>query len=144
MAKWGSFDFGDMKKLADTFQKALDERVVERFLREFLMEMAMRAVRKIKKRTPVDSGELRRNWMVGNVERRGNSFVVEIFNNTEYGPYVEYGHRSGPGLTEWTEGRFMLTISMKEIERELPRYLERRQMELLEQLMNGRPPKKGG
>lgn len=167
MARWGSFQFDDIEKLAKSFQKALDERVIERFIQDFLMEMAMRSLRKIKKRTPVGvytgevhfftaagkevrfdvnsvktGGQLRRNWKVGNVERRGNAYVVEIFNNTDYAEYVEYGHRTGHGLTKWVEGRFMMTISMQEIERELPRYLEKRQVQLLEQIMNGRPPTK--
>lgn len=143
MSSWGKFDFGDFKKLADTFKKSLDEHIVERFIREFLLEMAYRAERKIKKRTPVDTGELRRNWTVGEVQRRGNSYIVEIFNNTEYASFVEYGHRTGKNLTKWVEGRFMMTISMKEIEQELPRFLQRKQMELLDQIMNGRSGRKG-
>lgn len=143
MAKWGSFDIGDVERLAKNFKNALDERVIERYIRDFLLEMAYRADRKIKKRTPVDTGELRRNWTVGKVERYGDAYTVEIFNNTEYASFVEYGHRTGEDLAEWVEGRFMMTISMKEIEWELPRYIERRQVELLEQIMNGRTPKKG-
>lgn len=139
MAKWGSFDFSEMENLAKTFKKATDERIIERWIREFLLEMAYRAQRKIKKRTPVgETGELRRNWQVGNVERKGNAYEVEIINNTEYSPYVEYGHRTGKDLTKWVEGRFMMTISMKEIEREMPKFIEKKQMELLNQLMNGR------
>lgn len=139
MAKWGSFDFRQMEQMAKRFKTATDQRVIERWIREFLLEMAYRADRKIKKRTPVgDTGELRRNWQVGKVEKRGGAYVVEIFNNTEYAPFVEYGHRTGKDLTGWVEGRFMMTISMQEMERELPRYLEKKQLELLEQLMNGR------
>ncbi|MNW55130.1 hypothetical protein D3C74_327760 [compost metagenome] len=139
MARWGSFQFDDMERLAKTFKKALDERVIERWIRELLLEIAYRAERKIKKRTPVgETGELRRNWKVGNVVRKGNAFEVEIINNTEYAPYVEYGHRTGKDLTGWVEGRFMMTISMKEIERQLPKFIEKKQMELLNQLMNGR------
>ncbi|MGD9678427.1 MAG: HK97 gp10 family phage protein [Vulcanibacillus sp.] len=144
MSKWGKFDFTGFEQLGQSINKAIDERVVERFIRDFLLEMAYRAERKIKKRTPVDTGDLRRTWRVGEVKRRGNSYIVEIFNNTEYAPYVEYGHRTGSELTTWVEGRFMMTISMKEIERELPRYLEKRQKELLEQIMKGRHPRKGG
>ncbi|NLG90106.1 MAG: HK97 gp10 family phage protein, partial [Clostridiaceae bacterium] len=136
-------------------------------IRDFLLEMAFRAERKIKKRTPVNTGNLRRNWRVGNVERRGNSYVVEIYNNTDYASFVEYGFRSHfvPGYWQgnhfvydpsadtgmyvgpkdgWVEGRFMMTISMKEIERELPKYLEKRVIELLDNIMNGRPARKGG
>jgi len=36
----------------------------------------------------------------------------------------------------------MMTISMQEIERELPKYLERRMGELLDNIINGRPPRK--
>lgn len=32
----------------------------------------------------------------------------------------------------------MMTVSMKEIERELPKFIEKKQVELLNQLMNGR------
>lgn len=137
MAKLGSFDYSEFKNMAKRFNKALDERVIERWIREFLLEMAFRAERKIKKRTPVDSGHLRRNWQVGNVERRGNTYVVEIFNNTEYASFVEYGHRTS-NHKGWVEGRFMATISMQEIERQLPKFLEKKQVELLEQILNGR------
>lgn len=148
MSKWGSFDFSEVENIAKVFKKALDERVIDRFIQDFLLEMAMRSLRKIKKRTPVGigtpaPGNLRRNWKVGKAERRGNAYVVEIFNNTDYSSFVEYGHRTGADLTKWVEGRFMMTISMKEIEAQLPRYLEKRQMELLNNLMNGRPPRKG-
>jgi hypothetical protein len=139
MATWGSFDINNLMRLAGNFQKALDDRVVERFIREFLLEMAYRSERKIKRRTPVDSGELRRNWTVGRVERRGSGYIIEISNNTDYASFVEFGHRSGVDLTDWKDGRFMMTISMREIEQELPRYLERKQRELLNQIMNGRP-----
>lgn len=143
MSKWGSFDYSDIKKLAGAFQKANDERVIERFIREFMAEMAMRALRKVKKLTPVESGELRRNWKVTNVFKQGNSYVVELYNNTDYAQFIEYGHRSGIDLTEWTEGRFMMTISIQEIERELPIYLDKRMTQLLNDIMNGRPPKRG-
>lgn len=139
MAKWGSFEFGDMERMAKSFKKTLDERVIERWIREFLLEMAYRAEAKIKRRTPVGkTGELRRNWQVGKVVRKGNAYEVEIINNTEYAPYVEYGHRTGKDLTQWVEGKFMMTISMKEIERQLPKFIEKKQMELLNQIMNGR------
>lgn len=172
MAKWGKFDFREFEQLAEAFQKALDDRVIERFIQEFITEIGMRVLRKVKKRTPVNNGELRRMWKIGTVERRGNSYVVEIFNNLEYSSFVEYGFRSHwvPGYWEgntfvydpgykpekgepagmyvgpkdgWVQGRFMMTISMKEIEAQMPKYLEKRQVELLKQIMNGRPARKG-
>lgn len=124
MAKWGKFDFREFERLKQNLEDL--EKNLDGFFRDFLLEMAYRAERKIKKRTPVVTGELRRNWKVGQVIRQGDSYIVEIINTTDYASFVEYGHRTGEGLTEWVEGRFMMTISMQEIERELPRYLERR------------------
>ncbi|MBU3203124.1 HK97 gp10 family phage protein [Clostridium algidicarnis] len=143
MSKMGSFDYSEFKNMANSFNKALDERVIDRWIQEFLLEMAFRAERKIKKRTPVGvyhdktGGHLRRNWQVGEVVKQGSSYMVEIFNNVEYASYVEYGHRTRDHKS-WVEGRFMATISMQEIERELPKFLEKKQVELLNQILNGR------
>lgn len=137
MGKLGSFDYSGFKDMANRFNKALDERVIERWIREFLLEMAFRTERKIKKRTPVDSGHLRRNWQVGTVEKRGNAYIVEIFNNIEYASFVNNGHRTR-NHKGWVEGKFMVEISMNEIERQLPKFLERKQVNLLEQILNGK------
>ncbi|SEG70276.1 HK97 gp10 family phage protein [Paenibacillus sp. UNC499MF] len=77
MAKWGNFDFGELSRIADNLKQALDQRIIDGFFRDFLLEMAFRAERKIKKRTPVDSGELRRNWTVSRVEKHGNAYVEQ-------------------------------------------------------------------
>lgn len=138
MAKWGEFDFSQFEDMADRYTKALNENSVEKWMQELLLELAYRAVAKIKKRTPVDTGVLRQRWDLGGIIRKGDGYEVEIFNNVEYAPYVEYGHRTGKDLTGWVEGRFMMTISMKEIEREMPKFLERKQTEFLNKLINGK------
>ncbi|MEG6521169.1 HK97 gp10 family phage protein [Desulfotomaculum sp. 1211_IL3151] len=158
MTGLGSFDFDEFKKLAKRFQKAVDDRVVDKLIRELLIELAYRAVAKIKLRTPVNTGDLRRNWLVGRVERQGNSYFVEIFNNLPYASFIETGFythwlpEEGEGnifkyisgaKTEmqagsngvWVEGRFMVKISMQEIARELPAYIERRQAQLLRDIL---------
>ena len=69
------------------------------------------------------TGNLTRNWQVGNVIKSGNTYTIEIINSTEYAEYVEYGHRqvvvnkkTGEKRTVgWTKGKFMLTISEKEL-----------------------------
>lgn len=165
MAKWGEFEFDEFKQMADRFRDVLDKNVIDKWIREFLLEVAYRAVAKIKKRTPVGvygdkmvsfttsdgkhveffakshgkvGGTLRNNWDVGKVIKKGDSYEVEIFNNTEYAGWVEFGHRAGKKLNKWVEGRFMMTISMKEIERELPKFIERKQVELLNKLFGGK------
>ena len=144
MSKWGSADFGAFKDFAKTFEKTVGGKAIEKFIEEFLLEMAFRAVGRIKKRTPVNKdpdaptrGQLRRSWQVGEVKKDGNNYYVEIYNPTEYASYVEYGHRTS-NLKGWVEGRFMMTISMKEIERGLPKFLEQKVLGLLNDIMRGR------
>lgn len=143
MGKMAEFDYSEFRKMAESFNKVDSEKIIDQWVRELLIELAFRAERKIKKRTPVGvyknktGGHLRRNWQVGNVEKQGNAYVVEIFNNTEYASYVEYGHRTR-NHKGWVEGRFMATISMQEMERELPKFMEKKQVELLNQILNGR------
>ncbi|GIQ70760.1 HK97 gp10 family phage protein [Xylanibacillus composti] len=167
MANWGKFNFRDFENLAKRFEKMSKGDVIDQFIRDFVMEIGMRALRKIKKLTQSNaSGQLRSMWQIGKVERQGDSYIVEIFNNLEYASFVEYGFRAHwvPGKWEgnvfryipnykpppgepggmqvgpkggWVEGRFMMSIGMKEIERELPTYLARRQKKLLEKLLRG-------
>ena len=70
------------------------------------------------------------------MQKRGNNYVVELINPTEYGSYVEYGHRQEPGRyvpaigkrlkKGWVEGQFMLTISENEIREQAPAILEKK------------------
>ncbi|RXZ77252.1 HK97 gp10 family phage protein [Paenibacillaceae bacterium] len=168
MGKWAKFDFSEFKRMKKNLENA--DQHIEQFIRDFVHEMAMRAFRKIRKRTPSSNGQLRRAWTVGEVIKTGDSYTVEIFNNLEYASYIENGFRAHwiPGIWEgntfryiagykppkgepggmyvgpkdgWVEGKFMLAISMKEIERALPGYLQRRQNQLLEDILSGKPPR---
>ena len=78
-------------------------------------------------------GTLRRGWTSGKssssfaqelkVHHFGNAHVIEIVNPVEYASYVEFGHRTR-NKKGWVEGKFMLTISEQEIQRDAPRVLE--------------------
>lgn len=68
------------------------------------------------------------------ISRSGGVYTIEIVNPVEYASYVEFGHRQEPGIfvpaigkklkEGWVEGKFMLTISEQEIERDAPKILE--------------------
>ena len=77
------------------------------------------------------------------VVHSGNVYTIEVINPVEYASYVEYGHRQTPGRFvpalgkrlkgSWVEGKFMLTISEQEIERDAPRVLENKLKKKLEE-----------
>ena len=76
--------------------------------------IASKLIAKVKLKTPVDSGLLRRSWQpkkINNLERL-------VFNNVKYASHVNYGHRTRGGKS-FVDGVYMLEKSVKEIEQEL-------------------------
>lgn len=88
-------------------------------------------------------GTLRRGWTILPLEKSGEEYRVTVINNTEYASYVEYGHRQRPGRyvpalgkslkAAWVPGRYMLTISAQELERQAPALVEKQLYEFLKE-----------
>lgn len=116
------------------FKEKLESFDEDALMKEIAGELAARLLRKVKKRTPVDTGELRRNWQVGNIHMFGKYCVVEVYNATEYAEWVEFGHRrvikvkstGEKRAVGWQPGKFMLTISTKEIDNIKDRLIRQR------------------
>lgn len=144
MASNGNVDFSDLENFKQKIKNSLGERHVDLFIESCAKELAARLLAKVIKRTPVGEyekssgkkgGTLRRGWTgeksqdastyAGNlkVNHFGDVYVIEIVNPVEYASYVEFGHRTR-NHEGWVEGKFMLTISEQEIERDAPRVLE--------------------
>ena len=73
-----------------------------------------------KKRTPVDTGQLRRSWQL---KYKKGDLSIRLYNNTEYGIYVEYGHRIR-GRKPY-EGAYMLKTSFEKTEKKFTNDLEK-------------------
>ena len=76
-----------------------------------LNNISQKLIRKVKLKTPVDSGLLRRSWR----SKKEGDLARIVYNNVKYGPHIEYGHRTRGGKS-FVDGRYMLTKSVKEIE----------------------------
>lgn len=80
------------------------------------------------------------------IARMGNNYIIIVENPVKYASYVEYGHRQEPGRyvaaigkrlkASWVEGKYMLTISEKELESEIPALLERKMKKYIEECFN--------
>jgi len=78
---------------------------------------------------------LRDAWEILPIEKQGDQYIITVLNPTEYASYVEYGHRQTPGRyvpalgkslkASWVKGRFMMTISVQEVETMAPALLQR-------------------
>lgn len=91
-------------------------------------------------------GTLRRSWTVGEIRKAGDNYEIVISNPTQYASYVEYGHRQEPGRyvpaigkklkKAWAPGKFMMTISVRELEEQAPAMLERRLTDLIRRALD--------
>ena len=146
MAKWGKMDYKAFEKIAKNFEEATKKDIGEQLVIDILYEVGNRVLDATKNRTPVKSGVLHDRWYISSVKKSGNNLYIEIYNNMEYASFVEYGHRQDVGRyvpaigkrlkNEWVEGKFMLTISMKEIEALLPKIADKHCKRVLEQQFN--------
>ncbi len=141
--KWGKVDFKQLEEFQKKLQKL--DKLQDEFCRAAAKELAARLLAKVIRRTPVGQypkgsgmtgGTLRRGW-TGNqkggaayaqslpIRHEANNYVIDIINPTEYASYVEYGHRTR-GHKGWVQGRFMLTISVDELQSAAPKILEKK------------------
>lgn len=116
------------------------------FLKNFLLQQALRVVADAKENTPVDTGALRASYQIGGQEIAlaystdekghdhfeldeehsqiadislvGDNLEVIIWNPMEYASYVEYGHHSYPA-------QYMLTIAVDEVLKVMPQRFEK-------------------
>ena len=116
-------------KQLEAFSKQIEQLNKEQkdeFIRSCCKELAARLLAKVIKRTPSDTGILRRGWTGGvstnaaayanslSIVREGDKYHIDITNPVEYASYVEYGHRTR-SHKDWVPGKFMLTVSENEL-----------------------------
>ena len=108
-----TFDVSSLKDFKDQL-KGLGG-IVDSIIQEALEECVAREMKMTKKLTPVDTKTLREAWKITDVRKDGYNFEVTLYNNTDYADYVEFGHRT-IDHKNWVSGKFMLTISERQIE----------------------------
>lgn len=146
--------FGEMAKQFEELNKRLEKTDYNEFCRACAKELAARLLAKVINKTqpgiyPPSTGKkggtLRRGWTAQTEEeaasggtgdavayanalpitKSGNVYEIEIINPVHYASYVEFGHRTRGG-DGWVQGKFYLTLSEKELEREAPRIIEKK------------------
>lgn len=160
--RWGRVDYRQLKKLQQRMQK-LAKAEFDKFCEDMAKEIAARLLSKVIKRTPVGQyddgrvgGTLRRGWTSKShraaelgggsstneyvdsmiVTKKGNVYYIDVINPVEYAAYVEYGHRTR-NHKGWVPGRFMMTISADELQKQAPKIIEKKLMKMLGDAFNG-------
>ena len=127
----GSFNIRGLEQLRDRIGR-MD---YDRFMRKTAMQLAQRLIALTKEKTPTITGNLKRNWNMGTVEKIGNEYIITVNNNLDYASFVEYGHRN-KSHTKWVRGQYMLTVSEEELKREAPAIIQRRMEAFLREVFH--------
>lgn len=156
MARWGSADFRQLKRMQKKMEK-LAQADFEKFCEQAAKELAARLLSKVIRRTPVDDGVLRRGWTATthaeaesnssnknvmtyaeslDIKKIGNVYEIEIINPVNYASYVEFGHRTA-NHAGWVNGRFMMTISENELDAQASKILDKKLTKFLGGVFGG-------
>ncbi|MGE7114958.1 HK97 gp10 family phage protein [Lysinibacillus sp. NPDC047702] len=135
MGRGGRVDLAQLKAFEKKLAK-LARADFDKFCEAAAKELAARMLGKVIRRTPVDEGTLRRGWTIGQVEKSGATYEIEVINSVDYAQYVEFGHRTS-NHQGWVNGRFMMTISADQVEQQAPAILERKLYTLLREAFDG-------
>ena len=123
------FDYSEFEQYTKNFATFTKE--FDQWIHKFLLNEGMRFIAEVKRRTPVDTGDLRNHWRIQEMTRDGDDLHVWFINPMYYATFVEYGHakpyKAGaePGSADWVEGYFMMTVSLEVIYRNMPARFER-------------------
>jgi len=121
-------DMKDFVKYVENFKDM--EKDFEAFLKNWITKQGDKLIASTKARTPVDTGNLRNSWSLGEYQRQGTSASIGINNSAEYASIIEYGTPKRPNW-KWAGGAHMMTISMNELLRDMPELFDKAFSEFL-------------
>ena len=119
----GKFDY-------DAFVRMYGEMVsiqaeFDTFIKDFLTRQALVALRLVRPRTPVDTGTLRRNWQITDVQVYHSFMTVSLVNLTEYASFMENGFTYNTSTGEKRfPGFHMAELSILQVQQQLPAKFE--------------------
>lgn len=128
-------DISELIALRDRMQKLLDIDL-DAYCSTVTKDVASKLFDNVIERTPRKTGELARAWTTTDIQKIGDTYHIEIINPLEYAEYVEFGHRT-KNYKGWVEGKFMLTIAERDLQRNLDEIIRQKLEALLTEAING-------
>jgi len=140
-------DMRALEELQNRLGEAIMTEQIKILAENILLEIGNRLMAATKEKTPVDTGELRRNWFLSDLKWDGDNLELELYNNVEYAAHVEYGHAQEVGrfvpalgkrlVVPLVPGFFMMTRSEKELEQTVPELVKQRVENYLREVFSG-------
>lgn len=136
------FDDSELVAYMKKLEKA--QKIIDAEFMKAAKAIGLEFMRSVKIRTPKGlTGKLNQNWQC-EVNKKGNTYIINVFNTVEYASFVESGHRQEVGryvpaikrrLTKpWVEGKFMMKLTEAEIEEKIPAIVQTIENKLAEVL----------
>lgn len=110
----------------DEMEQHLTQMIQRDFPEEFermVIQVAYELQKEVKLATPHVTGRLQDSWKIGDLSKVGDTYYIEVSTNVEYAEPVEYGHRTRGGKG-FVKGRHMMAVSLEEVSKRLPNYLQ--------------------
>lgn len=102
-----------MKKLQNDYPE---------FNKTIIQKIGSRVLATVKRKTPVKTGHLRKNWSLTKPQVDKNGASIEVYNPVKYGPYVELGHKTKGG--KFIQGKLMLKSSLALMQERIKLWLD--------------------
>lgn len=138
MARWGKVEIKGMKDFAKQMQKAAAPETLDRFYTQLTNDIANEVLTATVKDTPYITYRLQESWRLSSAKKKWyGAYAAEIYNNVEYAPWVENGHRimRNGETVGFCEGKHMLRNAMQAAKEKSPALIARKQQEFLQKLV---------
>lgn len=130
----GSVDDAQFQAFANKVKGKINSQQLKHELETTSKKVGEQGLRLLKSNTPVDSGNLRRNWTAKGPSITSGGWTIEFINNANYASFVENGHRQTPGRfvpaigkrlkASWVPGQFFMKKSVSQLQKKIPSMLE--------------------
>ncbi len=132
---FAKFDDSDFQDFIKEFRKNIKDAAIDEGLLDVLDDMGNKVLNGAKRKTPVDTGTLRRGWSKDPAKKNGKIFSVEVSNNVEYAQFLEEGHRKRGG--GFKPGEHMLQQSVDAIEKDFHKKVAKGFEEKMKRILGG-------
>lgn len=116
------YSFDGLNAMEKKLAQIIEQQYPNEF-RQMVVQIAYELQAKVKEKTPRETGRLQDSWVVGKIVKQGDTYYIEVYTNVDYVEPVEYGHR-GRGGKGFVKGHHMMELSLEEVARRLPGYLQ--------------------
>lgn len=116
------FCFDGLDELEQALAQMIEQDYPEEF-KKMVVQVAYTLQSEVKENTPVDTSRLADSWVVGEIRKVGDEYIIEVYTNVDYALPVEHGHRTRGGKS-FVPGRHMMAVSLAKVNEALPAYLQ--------------------